>query len=79
MTYVDMCQMISKDILLDQKILKMTTLTQLYILKLQNSEYRNPNYKSEKLKAKLENDITYSTKLSSGKLDSHGQFSSYIV
>ena len=79
MAYMDVCQVINKDIILNKKTMKLTTLTQLYISKLQSSEYPNPNYRSEKLKTKLENDATYSTNLSFCKLDSHGQFTSYIV
>ena len=76
-TYLKVCQKIDRDIICDKKIVKLSELRQLYISGLADTEFPNPNYRSENLKAKLEKDVTYCGKLSFCKLGN--QFTSCIV
>ena len=47
-------EVISKEVLNDQKVLKLTDLVQLYISALERTDFPNVNYRREKLKARLE-------------------------
>ena len=47
------CEVVSKEVLNNQMVLKLTNLVQLYVNVLEGTEFPNRNYRSEKLKDKL--------------------------
>ena len=60
-----------------KKVLKLSQLRDLYVRKLEKTEFANPNYRGENLKTNLEK--KYGTKLKFIKMDSKGKFTSYLV
>jgi hypothetical protein len=49
----------------------------IYVSKLAETEFSNPNYRSENLKVNLEK--TYGKKIMFIKMETHGKFESYLV
>jgi hypothetical protein len=52
-------------------------LRKIYVSKLAETEFSNPNYRSENLKVNLEK--TYGKKIMFIKMETHGKFESYLV
>ena len=50
---LNVCEVVSKEVLNNQMVLKLTDLVQLYVNVLEGTELPNPNHRSEKLKDKL--------------------------
>ena len=49
------CDAIQRDVLTAKKLVKLSDLRQIYIANLQTPKYPNPDYRSNKLKLKVEN------------------------
>ena len=65
-------QVIIKQIIIEKKVLKLTHLCDLYVKALAHTKFPNSNYRSEKLKEKIEN--AYEAKVSFCRLDEPGRF-----
>jgi len=48
-TYLKVCQKIDRDVIYDKKLVKLSELRQLYISGLADTEFPNPNYRSQNL------------------------------
>ena len=70
------CHIVENDVLNNLKVLKLTDLRNTYTSELENTKHANPDYRSEKLKHKLEVHEPFKNKLSFCDM---GKFQSYIV
>ena len=61
----------------NQTVIKLTDLVQLYVKELEGTNFPIPNYRSEKLKDKLES--RYGQQIAFCKLDTTGRFVSLLV
>ena len=73
------CQQIDQEILKEKDILKLSDLLEVYKTALQETQYPNPNYRGENLKAKLETSEFYKEKLAFSPLFNKGKFPTYLV
>lgn len=48
------CRVVEQDVICDQKIVKLSDLLMIYISCLEETKYKNPQYRSGKLKSKLQ-------------------------
>ena len=71
------CEVVSKEVLKNQMVVKLTDLVQMYVNEFDSTEFPNPNYRSEKLKEKLES--KYGKLIEFCKIDSKGRFVSLLV
>ena len=69
--------MVSKEVRSNQTVIKLTDSVQLYVKDLESKCFPNPNYRSEKLKDKLES--RYGKQIAFCKLDTKGGFISLLV
>ena len=69
-------RLLQKDVFQNVKILKLSDLRKIYIDILEDGEHRNPDYRSRKLKHKLESHEPFKDKLSFCDM---GKFQSYIL
>lgn len=72
-------RVIDKEIIGSNKMMKLTDLTKIYIAHLECTNFPNPKFRGEKLKAKLETHGQYKEKVAFCKLNKKGSFSTYIV
>ena len=77
--FAKVCELIDKEIIQGQRIMKLSDLLEEYITVLEQTQHANPNYRAEKLKRKLEKDPKYAQKLQFCLNRKRGQFNSYIV
>ncbi len=70
--YMHVCDVINRDIIQKEKILKLSDLRNLYITHLANTAFPNPNYRSENLKKKIQNSKEYIGKLVFTSVNQHG-------
>ena len=52
--FLKVCEVVSKEVISNQTVIKLTGLVQLYVKELEGTDFSNPSYRSEKLKDKLE-------------------------
>ena len=71
------CEVVSKEVLNNQMVIKLTDLVHLYVNVFGSTDFPNPNYRSEKLKDKLQskdgNQINFC------KIETKGRFVSLLV
>ena len=72
-------EIINKSIIQKQKVLKLTELREVYNDSLNNTPYANSDYRSEKLKDKIENHPTFSKQVSFLSLNNTSKFESHLV
>ena len=75
--FLKVCEVVSKEVMINQTVIKLTDLVQLYVKELESTDFPNPSYRSEKLKDKLES--RYGQQIAFWKLDSTGRFVSLLV
>lgn len=75
--FTKVCEFVSKEVLNNQTVVKLTDLVQLYVNELDSSDFPNPNYRSEKLKDKLES--KYGKLIEFCKIESTGRYVSLLV
>ena len=68
---------IERFVILGKSVVKLNELREIYVSKLAETEFSNPNYRSENLKVNLEK--TYGKKIMFIKMENHGKFESYLV
>ena len=68
---------IERFVILGKSVVKLNELREIYVSKLAETEFSNPNYRSENLKVNLEK--TYGKKIMFIKMETHGKFESYLV
>ena len=68
---------IERFVILGKSFVKLNELREIYVSKLAETEFSNPNYRSENLKVNLEK--TYGKKIMFMKMETHGKFESYLV
>ena len=73
----EVCKIVTKDIIADENVLKLTDLRKAYINSLEGTDYANPDYRAEKLKAKLE--VHFKDRIAICQLDAKGRFESQLV
>lgn len=73
------CEFIDREIIAAQKVMKLTELCSMYVSFLQETDHPNPNYRAEKLQAKLEKCVEYKHRLSFCKLEQTAKFKSCLV
>jgi hypothetical protein len=69
--------LIERFVILGKSVVKLNELREIYVSKLAEREFSNPNYRSENLKVNLEK--TYGKKIMFIKMETHGKFESYLV
>ena len=75
--FLKVCEVVSKEVMSNQTVIKLTDLVQLYLKELEGTDFPNPNYRSEKLKDKLES--RYGQQIAFCKLATTGRFVSLLV
>ncbi|KAL4233686.1 hypothetical protein ACF0H5_008367 [Mactra antiquata] len=75
--FAKVCEKVTNKIIIAKKVLKLTDLLNVYIKVLDDTEFANALYRSEKLKSKLEN--RFKGDLGFCKPDSYGKFVSQLV
>jgi hypothetical protein len=68
---------IERFVILGKSVVKLNELGEIYVSKLAETEFSNPNYRSENLKVNLEK--TYGKKKMFIKMETHGKFEPYLV
>jgi hypothetical protein len=68
---------IARFVILGKSVVKLNRLREIYVSKLAETEFSNPNYRSENLKVNLEKN--YGKKKMFIKMETHGKFESYLV
>jgi len=77
--FAEVQQVIDRDIIRGKQMTKLSQLSSMYISSLQHTDFANPNFRGENLKAKLEKHDKYKDTLAFCKLYRAGKFQSYIV
>ena len=67
---------IERFVTLGKSVVKLNELKEIYVSKLAETEFSNPNYRSENLKVNLEK--TYGKKIMFIKMETHGKFGDTI-
>ena len=75
--FLKVCEVVSKEVIINQTVIKLTDLVQLYVKELEGTDFPNSNYRSEKLKNKLES--IYGQQIAFCKLDTTGRFVALLV
>ena len=70
---------ISKNIIEDEQVMKLTDLRNLYVSELNKTEFSNDDYRGEKLKSKLEKHDFLSKMISFVKLEESTKWQTYLV
>jgi len=74
------CELIDKELLINKRMIQLRDLRRLYIAHLEETDFPNPEYRSSKLKDKLQNHLKYSSTLSYCQMKEAGpQYHGYIV
>ena len=73
------CDVIDENIILKKTVVKFDQLRKIYVENLEKTEYPNPHYRSEKLKAKLIKHHHDTTLSFESMQTENGQFGSYLV
>jgi len=73
------CQVIDRDIIISKNMMKLSELTEIYISHVKCTNFPNPKFRGENLKAKLEKHDKYKDRLAFCTLNRRGNFQSYIV
>ena len=68
---------IERFVILGKSVVKLNEHREIYVSKLAETEFSNPNYRRENLKVNLEK--TYGKKIMFIKMETHGKFESYLV
>ena len=68
--FLKVCEVVSKEVMSNQTVIKLTNLVQLYVKELEGTDFPNPNCRSEKLKDRLES--RYGQQIAFCKLDTTG-------
>ena len=68
---------IEQFVILGKSVVKLNELGEIYVSKLAETEFSNPNNRSENIKVNLEK--TYGKKIMFIKMETHGKFESYLV
>jgi hypothetical protein len=68
---------IERFVILGKSVVKLNEPMEIYVSKLAETEFSNPNYRSENLKVNLEK--TYGKKIMFIKMETHEKFESYLV
>ena len=74
--FISVCEIVDQVIINGQSIMKLNDLRSVYIGPLENSNHPNPNFRSEKLKCKLQ---TYNHQLAFCKINEKGKFETDLV
>jgi hypothetical protein len=69
--------LIERFVILGKSVVKLNELREIYVSRLAETEFSNPNCRSENLKVNLEK--TYGKKIMFIKMETHGKFESYLV
>ena len=72
-----MKSLIERFVILGKSVVKLNELREIYVSKLAEREFSNPNYRSENLKVNLEK--TYGKKIMFINIETHWKFESYLV